>query len=101
MYQTPIYFAGCDLAKDGHIRLAAYLREMQKAACLDLNNFNLTPESLYARGIRDLAQSLFRERKEPDAKLNHHTKKTFAPPKSEMQRPFYVQLFIVHLADFS
>lgn len=51
MYQTPIYFAGCDLSKNGHIRLAAYLREMQKAACLDLNNFNLTPESLYARGI--------------------------------------------------
>ena len=51
MYQTPVYFAGCDLSPKGHNRLAAYLREMQKAACQDLNNFHLTPELLQSRGI--------------------------------------------------
>ncbi|MBR6530379.1 MAG: hypothetical protein IKT43_03085 [Clostridia bacterium] len=51
MYETPVYLAGCDLCDKGHIRLAAYLREMQKAACLDLNNFDLTPELLHEMGI--------------------------------------------------
>ncbi len=51
MYGQSIYFAGCDLSPKGHIRLAAYLREMQKVACLDLNNFELSPEILYQNGI--------------------------------------------------
>ncbi len=73
MYQTPIYFAGCDLSKEGHIRLAAYLREMQKAACLDLNNFNLTPELLYSQGIAFILSktSLFVDRDHlPSAELD-------------------------------
>lgn len=57
-------------------------------------------KSLHTRGFRDIAQSIFRERKEPDAKLRQQ--KAFASSKTEMQRPFYVRLFIrVHLADFS
>ncbi len=51
MYQNPIYFAGCDLSVNQHVRLAAYLREMQKVACLDLKNFDLSPEQLYELGI--------------------------------------------------
>lgn len=51
MYQMPVYFAGCDLSQKGHVRLAAFLREMQKSACLDLKNYNLSPEILYDAGI--------------------------------------------------
>ncbi len=54
-----------------------------------------TPEE-----FETIAQSIFRERKEPDAKLRRQ--KAFASPFRTMQRPFYVRLFIrVHLADFS
>ena len=51
MYEQTIYFCGCDLSSKGHIRTAAFLREMQKVACLDLSNFDLSPELLREMGI--------------------------------------------------
>lgn len=51
MLEAPIYFAGCDISAKGHIRPAAYLREMQKIACLDLANYALSPELLAEQGI--------------------------------------------------
>lgn len=51
MHSQSVYFAGCDISCRGHIRLAAYLREMQKVACLDLSNFSLSPEILHEQGI--------------------------------------------------
>lgn len=51
MQKQAVYFSGCDLSPAGHIRLAAYLREMQRVACLDLSNFSLSPEALHEMGI--------------------------------------------------
>ena len=76
----------CDVMKDCFTVTGSFISTCKK--------------SLHTRGFRDIAQSIFRERKEPNAKLRRQ--KTFAPSKTEMQRPFYVRLFIrVHLADFS
>lgn len=51
MYKQNIYFCGCDISPKGHVRTAAFLREMQKVACLDLSNFDLSPELLREMGI--------------------------------------------------
>ena len=76
----------CDVMKDCFTVTGSFISTCKK--------------SLHTRGFRDIAQSIFRERKEPDAKLRRQ--KAFASSKTEMQRPFYVRLFIrVHLADFS
>lgn len=51
MLTEPIYFTGCDLSPGGHVRLAAFLRQMQSVACKDLDLCGLSQENLQEIGL--------------------------------------------------